>query len=181
MGSAYVVPTPEASLTVTAGRALQGLGCGACQRMRMNAYGPASRLIESQGGPIAMNYYFREAPAPGALNYYMRETPRPGSLLNGYALPPLLSGLGAGPASRFNRAVARGVYTDPFISQPFGGNRGLGDLTVDPTMLFLGIGLLAGAMFFFGGKTLPKIRRHRAGRIRRKIGRYQARLRELEA
>jgi len=166
--SAYVVPTPEASLTAIAGRALQGLGCGNCPSKGLGC-ASCRQMLQQQGAPVNMGYYIRGVPAPG-------------SLLSGYVLPPTLSGLGAGSGpGRFNRAVSRGIYTLPFEPQPFGGSRGLGQLSVDPTLLIAGIGVLALGMFLLGGKHMPKISKRRATRLRRKISRYQSRLREIEA
>jgi len=65
---------------------------------------------------------------------------------------------------RPNQAMQRG-----FI--PGGG---MGDFSVDPTTLGIGIGALALGMFLFGSKTGPALRRRKAARLRRK-------LRELEA
>jgi len=155
--SAYVVPTPEASLTATAGRALQGfsLGCDGCSVKGLGC-SSCRQLLQSQGAPTALSYYIRGVPAPG-------------SLLSGYVLPPSLSGLGAGSGpGRFNRAVARGIYTEPFVSRPFAGSRGLGQLEVDPTLLIAGIGVLALGMFLLGGKHVPRIKR-RVRRARRRV------------
>jgi len=44
-----------------------------------------------------------------------------------------------------------------------------GGLNVDPTMLIGGIALLAAAMFLFGTKKGPAIRRRRVARLRRRI------------
>lgn len=145
--AAYFVPTEEATLTTVAGRALQGLGCGIACRSKQ------------------MGWYMRGVQSPALLGWYMP----------GVQSPSLLSGLGAGSGSgRFNRSVARGVYQLPFVESAPQGGYGLGQLSVDPTLLLLGIGTLAAAMFLLGGKTMPRFRRRRAARLRR-------RLRELEA
>lgn len=83
-------------------------------------------------------------------------------------LTGLLPGGGLRGYFRPNFAMARGNY-------PGGGhafNSGLGDLTVDPSLLGIGIGALALGMFLFGRKH-PKRARKR-GRLRRA-------LRELKA
>lgn len=138
MPSAYFVPTQEASLTATAARTLQGLGCDGC-------------------GGRSMSWYL-----PGVLS--------PSQLAGlGMPLPPGLGYLGAGAGSgRYNRSVDRGVYQLPFVSFPGQGGRGLGDLSVDPTFLFVGIGLLALGAFLFGSKHPHRtIRRHRRRRLAR--------------
>lgn len=154
MPSAYYVPTDEASLTATAGRSLQGLGCSSCS-----------------GG--------------GRLSWYIPGVLSP-SQLAGYHLPPALGAaysypvdglgrLGAGAGSgRYNRAVDRSVYQLPFLPFPGQGSRGLGQISADPTILFVGIGLLALGAFLFGSKHGPRIRRHRVARLRRRLARLEA-------
>ena len=70
--------------------------------------------------------------------------------------------------------MSRGLYQLPFVNATGQGGAGLGVLTADPTLLLGGIALLAAAMFLFGSKHGPRIRRRRVARLRR-------RLRELEA
>lgn len=166
MRSAYFVPTPEASLTAAAARGLQGLGCGGdCSRC--NAKCPARMgqfpLVPAVARSAKLAWYLPGVPSPSNLSWF------------GDRLPPGLGDLGAGAGSgRFNRAVARGIYTLPFTSAPGQGGAGLGQLEVSPGLLLSGIGLLALGMFLLGGKHGPRIRRRRAARLRRK-------LRELES
>jgi hypothetical protein len=83
----------------------------------------------------------------------------------GYYMPQFrrdLNGLGA---MRFNRSVARGMYTLPFYEQAPAGT--LGDLTVDPSMLLWGIGALALGMFLLGGRHVPRAKKRVAARLRR--------------
>jgi hypothetical protein len=79
------------------------------------------------------------------------------STLNGILPGGGLRGLRGMNYFRPNFAMARGMY-------PGGG---LGQLTVDPTTLGLGIGALALAMFLFGRKHPKKARRR--GRLRRAL------------
>jgi len=159
-GNAYFVPTPEAALTAVAARSLQGLGCGTCRQR-----------LQNQGAPVLMSGLRRlhgiGDRLPPQLAFYLPGVPSPSQLQG-------LAGLGAGPADQFNRAVARGIYTVPFLHARAQGSRHLGQLDVDPTTLLVGIGVLALGMFLLGGKHVPRIRKYRAKRLRRK-------LRELEA
>lgn len=83
----------------------------------------------------------------------------------GYYLPQARRTLnGMGTLTRFNRAASRGIYRIPFSNASPAGTLGQeSDLTVDPTLLLAGIGILAAAMFLFGRKHPKKHRRrHRA-------------------
>jgi hypothetical protein len=87
--------------------------------------------------------YGRSLMGQAPMNYYMPNIRRD------------LNGLGA---LRFNRAAARGMYQLPFVEPPPHGTLGQsddssGDVTVDPTLLFGGIGLLAIAMLFMGNRS----------------------------
>jgi len=176
MPSAYYVPTPEAALTAIAARSLQGLGCANCAN------------TSCAGCVSGLGQFFPRLPAiarSAKLAFYLPGVQSPAQLTGlrgiGDRLPPMLGrlsrlGAGAGDSSRFNRAVARGMYALPFQNATAQGNAGLGRLgqiSVDPTLLLGGIGLLALGMFLLGGKHMPKIRQRRAARLRR-------RLRELE-
>jgi hypothetical protein len=56
------------------------------------------------------------------------------------------------------------------------------DLSVDPTLLIAGIGVLAVAMLLFTGrKAAGVIRKHRSGRLRRRRKKLQAQIAALEA
>lgn len=86
-----------------------------------------------------------------------------GSAPMGYYLPNLrrdLNGLGA---LRFNRSVSRGMYQLPFMEPAPHGRLGDDDstLTVDPTLLFTGIGVLALAMLLMGRRSGKKGRKKR--------------------
>lgn len=154
--SAYHVPTDEAALTATAGRSLQGLGCSSCAgRGRLSWYLPGVLSPSQLAG-----FGDRLPPSLGAAYSY----PVDG-----------LGRLGAGAGSgRYNRAVDRGMYALPFVPFPGQGSRGLGQISADPSMLFLGIGLLALGAFLFGSKHGPRIRRHRVARLRRRLSRLEA-------
>ena len=58
--------------------------------------------------------------------------------------------------------------------------RGLGDLTVDPTLLFIGIGVLFVGAFMFGGRATPALRKRKVSRLKAKRDRYSKRIAELE-
>jgi hypothetical protein len=89
-----------------------------------------------------------------------------GSAPMGYYLPNLrrdLNGLGA---LRFNRSVSRGMYQLPFVEPVPSGRLGqddddTGSITVDPTLLFGGIGILALAMLLMGRKSGKKRKKRR--------------------
>jgi hypothetical protein len=72
---------------------------------------------------------------------------------------------------RPNQAVARGLYSLGQASTPLISTSGL---TVDPTLLFGGVALLAAAMFLFGAKKAPAIRQRKIRRYRRKLAALEA-------
>ena len=59
--------------------------------------------------------------------------------------------------------------------------RGLGDLTVDPTLLLVGIGVLFVGAFMFGGKATPALRKRKVSRLKARRDKYSKRIAELEA
>lgn len=76
---------------------------------------------------------------------------------------------------RPNQAMDR-VYagwSDPRAMGPLSGPRGLGAfddeyMSVDPKLLFAGLGLLAAGMFLFGGRAAPKMRARKVARLKRR-------------
>jgi len=134
-GSAYFVPTDEASLTATAGRALQGLGCDNCNGRRMSWYMPGVQ-------------------SPSLLSGYNLPPPLAG-----------LGRLGAGAGSgRFNRAVARGIYELPFVQVPGQAARGLGQFSSDPVTTILGWIFAAAAVTGLASMAAPGHHRRRRRR-----------------
>jgi hypothetical protein len=78
---------------------------------------------------------------------------------------------------RPNFAMARGNYPgNQTVGLP-----NLGQLSVDPTTLALGIGALALGMFLFGGKIGPKLRKRKAGKLRQRREALSRQISELEA
>lgn len=76
---------------------------------------------------------------------------------------------------RPNQAVSR-VYTMRR------GLNGLGDdVTVSQPLLIGGIVALAAAMFLFGGRATPKLRKRKAARLRKRYEGLGAQLKRLEA
>ena len=55
------------------------------------------------------------------------------------------------------------------------------DVTVNTPLLLGGIAALGLAMFLLGGKSLPKLRARRVGRLRKRHARLGAEIRRLEA
>jgi hypothetical protein len=82
-----------------------------------------------------------------------------------------LSGILPGGGLRYfrpNFAMARGNY-------PGAQSEGtLGQLSVAPGTLALGIGALALGMFLLGGKHGPKLRKRKAARLRRRLAALEA-------
>lgn len=72
---------------------------------------------------------------------------------------------------RPNQAISRGTYARRL--------NGLGQIEVDPTMLALGIGALALAMFLFGGTATPKLRARKAAKLRKRARALSAQARSL--
>jgi hypothetical protein len=97
--------------------------------------------------------YLWKQKSPALLGFY-RPNQAANRVYSGYGL----SGLGA-PAVL---SIARMQAVRPLS--------GLGDdVTVDSSLLLPGIGLLAAAMFLFGSKHGPQLRKRRAARLRRKL------------
>src|ERR1700719_4074255 len=62
-----------------------------------------------------------------------------------------------------------GFYrTNENIQKNYVRGRQLGDLTLNTPTLLGGMAALAAAFFLLGGKTVPKIRARRAGRLRKR-------------
>lgn len=98
---------------------------------------------------------------PPSMQYYVPNT---------YAVPTT----GRGPF-----LLQPGVTGGPMASGHMGylGQTDILGVSVDPTLLALGIGALLLAVYLFGGKRPQRKRR----RLRSKIARAQTRLRQLEA
>lgn len=117
--------------------------------------------------------YFTPTPEAAMTAAYGRSLM--GHVPMGYYVPNApreLNGLGA---LRFNRAVARGMYTMPFRETTPAGQLGaFGEVAVDPGLLMWGLGALALGMFLLGGKHTPRIKQYRVRRLRRKLARLEA-------
>lgn len=77
---------------------------------------------------------------------------------------------------------ALGFYrTNENIQRNYVRGRQLGDLTLNTPLLLGGMAALAAAFFLLGGKTVPKMRARRAGRLRKRHARLGEEIRRLEA
>jgi len=61
---------------------------------------------------------------------------------------------------RPNQAEARFIYAP---------RNTLGQVEVDPSLLLVGVAVLAGAFFLLGGRWTPRIRARRRARLQRKL------------
>lgn len=107
----------------------------------------------------------------------MRCEPYPaGHYLWNESSPSFLGQLGLGPG-RPNQALARGIYGGApnlrglRLGQDDDDGSGI---SVDPTLLLAGAGLLALVMFLAGGRAVPALKRSEARRLRRRAARVEA-------